>query len=372
MNFISNEHPTVGVEEEFHLIDPVTAELSSVASDVLARAPKSTGDRFCNELFESIVESRTRACGCIDELQAEIVYGRKVLAQITNDVGVRLAAAGSHPFSDWKKQKIVNSKHYDWVESQFHCVARRLLAMGMHIHVGVKNADEAFYIMNMMKRWAPVLIALSCNSPFFEGEDYGYMSTRMHLFHGLPRTGFLPEFDTMSEYESFFKKLKKCGDVRSLSDMWWSIRPKPEFGTVEYRFFDLPTDCWRIGAIASLVQAATVFYQNEFYKKRQQKRCCPAFLNECLWKSYRDGIDAIVLDPLSGDIVTIKEMALNLVKLTRSTAAELGSLKYFEMIETVLLNGTEAHYQKYFASTHGSDLRELELDIARRTIIGVV
>jgi len=367
MNFVSNTYPTVGVEEEFHLVDPKTGGLVSKASEVIASASTELGTRVCNELFESIIESRTGIYQNVSDLHNDIIEYRLKLNTIAAKQGVAIAAAGSHPFSDWKKQKIVAQEHYHWVEEQFHCVAQRLIAMGLHIHVGVKSDKAAFYVMSKMKRWAPALTALSCNSPFFEGEDYGYKSTRMHLFHSLPRTGFLPDFKTMDDYISFYNTLEECGDVVSMKDMWWSIRPKPEFGTVEYRLFDLPTDARIISAITALVQAATAFYQDEFFNNPNHEECCPIYLEECLWKSYRDGLDAMVTDPLSGAVTTARSMIQELLMITRDKAKELESVEHYKTVEEVLASGTEADKQKKFFYANNSNFKALELDIVRRT-----
>ncbi len=370
MKFVSNSSPTVGIEEEFHLVDPATGELSSSASDILTKSCSVFGDRICHELFECIIESRTKVCDNIGQLYDDIITGRRKLAEAAENCGVKIAAAGSHPFSDWKKQTFVDADHYKWVEDQFNFAVHRLMAMGMHIHVGVKNDKAAFYVLQMMKRWTPALIALACNSPFFEGEDYGFKSTRLHLFHALPRTGFLPDLTDLDDYIGFYNKLKSCGDVRSMRDMWWSIRPKPEFGTVEFRLFDLPTDVNRAAAISALVQAAVSHYQNEYFNGVKAEACNPSFLNEAVWKSCRDGLDGHIIDPITEKVVSLKNMTQNLLETVRPEAKKLGSLNYFDMVEKEFMHSTEADCQKKILEENNGDMSKLELDIARRTLEG--
>ncbi len=368
MNFYSNSFPTVGVEEEFHIIDPASGELVSASSDFLRIIGEQKHDTVCRELLECIIEQRSSVFGDVNLLAESLMENRLKLQEVAGRLDLKIAAAGTHPFSEWRSQRVVDDEHYNWVQDNYHSVARRLLAMGLHIHVGVKNSDVAFYVLNRIRKWIPSLMSLSCNSPFFEADDYGYKSTRMHLFRSLPRTGFLPDFNNFDEYQEFYDKLKLCGDVISMKDMWWMARPKPEFGTVEFRIFDIPTSINRIVAIAALVQAAVAKFQDDYFVGVPRVVCNQAYLDECEWKSYRDGVDAVVIDPETGAITTCREMIVELMQEVNLKAKELNSLELLKGVDQILNLGTEADYLKKLYYDQGYDLKDIELDVAKRTM----
>lgn len=190
--FKGNDFPTLGVEEEFHLIDPSTADLAPMVNEVMARLQGELREQVCYELLLCVLENRTGVYTTVDELVKAICKGRSQLAETCDNLGIALVASGSHPFGQWRTMPFVDNEHYQWVRNNCGYVAHRLLAFGLHIHVGVAHEDAALYIMNEMRRWAYPLLALSANSPYYEGLETGLMSTRMHLFQSMPRTRFAP------------------------------------------------------------------------------------------------------------------------------------------------------------------------------------
>jgi len=366
--FVGNDYPTVGVEQEFHLIDGTTGELSPSVEKVFGELDEQALSRVSLELYLSVLEQQSTVCRTVDELLDDVISGRRALADACGRAGVRLAAAGSHPFSDWRAQPIVPSEHYQWVVQECVYVAHRMVAFGLHVHVGMQNEHSAMYALHEMRRWTYPLLALSANSPFFEGHPTGLASTRTALFNSMPRTLMPPEFADMAELEAFYEKLVQCGDVTSPGDLWWVIRPQPPLGTVELRVFDLPTEAKRIGALVAVTQAAMAFYQDRFNEGTQRSDFKAAYLEQNRWKAIRYGLDGKIIDPESGELLSTRAQLERLFDMIAPKADELGSTAHLEFAADMLQAGTEAQWQIKTCEQFGGDLAALELEIARRTL----
>ena len=365
--FVENSYPTVGVEQEFHLIDGKTGELAPCVDQVLENMDQRMRESVCYELFHSVLEHNSAVCRTIDELMESVADARRELATACAKVGAELAAAGSHAFSDWRAQSIVQSEHYQWVARECVYLARRMLAFGLHVHVGMQNAKSAMYTMYEMRRWIYPLLALSANSPYFEGHATGLASTRTHLFGSMPRTHVPPEFEDIDELEAFYSKLIACGDVTAPGDLWWSIRPQPPLGTVELRVLDLPTDVRRLGALAAITQAAMAMYQDKFNAGAARTQLNPAYIEQNRWKAMRHGLDGKILDPSTGDVLPMREQLERLLDSIGSKAVELGSTAHIDFARKMLEEGTEAEWQIRTCERLGGDLRALEFEIAKQT-----
>ena len=366
--FVENDYPTVGVEQEFHLIDDKTGELVPCVDEVLDNLEGPMRGSVCYELFHSVLEHNSAVCRTIDELVAHVADARRELAEACGRVGAALAAAGSHAFSDWRAQTVVPSDHYKWVVRECVYSARRMVAFGLHVHVGLQSTESAMYTMYEMRRWMYPLLALSANSPYFEGQSTGFESTRTHLFGSMPRTNLPPEFEDMDELNAFYDKLVACGDVTAPGDLWWSIRPQPPLGTVELRVFDLPTDVRRLGALAAITQAAMAMYQDEFNAGTKRSRLNPAYLEQNRWKAMRHGLDGDILDPLTGDVLSMRSQLERLLDKIGPKADELGSTSHTDFAREMLEEGTEAEWQIRTCEKLGGNLGALELEIAKRTL----
>ncbi len=366
--FVPNDYPTIGVEQEFHLIDPQTAELSSGVDQVIEHLSPEARESICYELYLSVCEQKSPVCHTADELQQHIAQGRRVLAQACSKAGVRLAAAGSHPFSNWRDQRVVPSDHYQWVTENCVYLAQRMLAFGLHVHVGMRSAPGAMYVMHELRRWAYPLMALSANSPFFEGHSTGLASTRTHIFSSMPRTAMPPYFADMNELEDFYNKLRAAGDITAPGDLWWAIRPQPPLGTVELRVFDLPTDVRRIAALAAVVQAAADIYQDRFDQGTSPTSINPAYVDQNRWKAMRYGLDSKIIEPQTGQILTIREQLERLFDMVEPRAKQLGSASHLEFAREMLRDGTESQWQMELYQQVGGDLAALELQIADKTL----
>ena len=366
--FKKNDHPTLGIEEEFHLINPETAELMPSVNEVMALLDTEFREKVCYELLQCILETRTGVYKTVDELVRETASGRTVLADSCKKLNVNIVAAGSHPFSDWKEQPFVDSEHYQWVRDNHGYIAHRMLAFGLHIHVGVKNEEAAIYVMNEMRRWAYPLLALSANSPYYDGVDTGLVSTRAHLFHSMPRTKFAPPFKSFPELVAYYEKFLAAGDIKHPGDLWWIIRPQPPLGTVEFRIFDIPTSIRRIGALAALIQSAVATYQDSFFAERPASNLHAGYLEENWWKAMRYGLNAKIVEPDTEEIITISEQLRRLIELTAPKAKELHAEQHLDFASTMIEQGSEADLQRVLCKDLNGDLVALEKELATRTL----
>lgn len=366
--FKRNDFTTLGVEEEFHLINPETADLAPSVNDVMGCLDTGMRERVCYELFQCVLENRTGVYETVDGLINGIVEGRTLLAESCNKLDVNLVASGSHPFADWRTQPFVDNEHYRWVRDNYVYIAHRMLAFGLHIHVGVKNEEIALYIMNEMKRWTYPLLALSANSPYYGGSDTGLDSVRAHLFHSMPRTKFAPTFKSFSELEDYYEKLKAAGVITRPGDLWWIIRPQPPLGTVEFRIFDLPTSVHRIGALAAIVQSAVAIYQDNFIAGKHPTVFHSGYLEQNWWSAVRNGLDADIIEPETGEIISTRNQLERLLKLVAPRAREFNAERYINLARTMIEEGNEARLQRILYKQLDEDFCALERKLAQKTL----
>lgn len=360
--------PTVGVEQEFHLIDAETADLASRVDEVRAALPQASGSFVDRELFLSVLEGKTPVCESVAEVGDRVRSQRQELSGICRRLGLRLAAAGTHPFARWQDQQFVPSPHYQWARQMHGFLIHQMLAFGLHVHIGMPGAACAIYVLKEMQRWIYPLLALSASSPYSSGMDTGLDSARMHLFRMLPRTGLPPELDSMQEWELLYEKLADGGDITEPNSLWWLLRPQPKFGTVELRVFDLPADQRRLEALTAITQAAAVHYRDRFENSVSLTPLNRAFLHENEWKAMRFGLAGTLIDPATGDILPVSEQLTRLLDRITPAAERLGTLAFLEVAREMLKTGNEATRMRQWVHDHDATLRDLELEIARLTV----
>lgn len=365
--WVSNPNPTIGVEQEYHLIDPQTADLVPKMEQVWQSLEGPLKQTVSHELFLSIIETSSEVASSADELMELVARSRAALAQAARRQGVLLAAAGSHPFATLIDQEVVPTDHYLWVYNEHGIISQRMMALGLHVHVGLRSADSGIYVMNEMKRWTYPLLALSANSPFLEGRPTGLASTRALLFHSLPRTLLAPSFKRFSDLERFYDRLMEVGEITRPGDLWWIIRVQPPLGTIEFRIFDLPTDARRVVALAALCQAAAAHYQDRFEQGCPMTEYADGCLDQNRWQAMRHGLDGRMLDPVTQAIVPVRTQLERLLDMVAPQAAELGSTHWLEFVRAMMADGSESQWQLDQCERLGGDLRRLELLIAERT-----
>src|SRR3954452_21972687 len=336
---------TVGVEEEFQIVDPQTWELRSHVTELLASSSPALGEQIKGEMHQSIVEVGTRICENVPELQEEIFRIRRELTGGAERVGLAVAAAGTHPFSHWKDQILSPGVRYDSIVEELQQLARSLLIFGLHVHVAVPPGQTMIDLMNQARYFLPHLLALSTSSPFWMGRDTGLKSFRTTVFRRFPRTGIPDHFGSWSDYEEYVNLLVKLRSIDDAKKIWWDLRPHPTFGTLEFRICDVPTAPRASIAIAALAQAIIV----KLYRLRERnlgfRRYHRALIEENKWRAARWGIDGKLIDFGKRREVPMRELAAELLEFLDDVVDDLGSRRELEYVHTILREGTSAEKQ---------------------------
>jgi glutamate---cysteine ligase / carboxylate-amine ligase len=336
---------TVGVEEEFQIVDPQTWELRSHVSELLASSAPALGEQIKRELHQSIVEVGTCICQNVPELRHEIFRIRRELTSGAERVGLAVAAAGTHPFSHWKDQILSPGVRYDSIVEELQQLARSLLIFGLHVHVAVPDNQTAIDLMNAARYFLPHLLALSTSSPFWMGRDTGLKSYRTTIFRRFPRTGVPDHFSSWSEYENYIKLLVELHCIDDARRIWWDVRPHPTFGTLEFRVCDVTTRPEAAVMIAALIQAIVVKLHRLYSHNLGFRLYRKALIEENKWRAARWGLDGKLIDFGKRTEVPMRALALELLEFVDDVVDELGSRDAVEYVHTVLREGTSADRQ---------------------------
>src|SRR5246500_3430220 len=358
---------TIGVEEEFQIIDPETLELRSHVVQLLsAAASRGLGDQVKQEMHQSIVETGTRICENVSELRLEMHRTRSELVSAAESTGLQVAAAGTHPFSSWIDQVISPGERYQHIVEEMGQLARSLLIFGMHIHVAMPDKQTTIDMMNMVRYFLPHLLALSTSSPFWMGRNTGLKSFRTTVFRRFPRTGIPDHFDSWSEYEDYVGLLIKLRCIDNAKKIWWDVRPHPIFGTLEFRICDVTPRIEDAIAIAALSQAIVVKL-HYLYTKNMGYRMYPrALIEENKWRAARWGVEGNLIDFGKQAEVPMRELGEELLDFVDDVVDDLGSRDALAPIERILREGTSAERQlKTYAET--GDLKAVVRQIVEET-----
>src|SRR4026209_1494770 len=315
----------VGVEEEFQIVDPNSWELRSHVSELLASSAPAFGDLVKREMHQSIVEVGTKICAGVEELAEEITRNRGDLAAAAERVGLRIAAAGTHPFSNWMDQVMSPGKRYENIVEELQQLARSLLIFGLHVHVAVPDRSTMIELMNEARYFLPHLLALSTSSPFWIGRDTGLKSFRTTVFRRFPRTGIPDHFQSWSEYESYVNTLVELHCIDNGKKIWWDLRPQPTFGTLEFRICDVPTAPRASIAIAAVAQAIIVKLYRLRLRTLGSRRYHRALIEENKWRAARWGIDGKLIDFGQRREIPMRELGLELLEFIDDVLDDLGS-----------------------------------------------
>ena len=362
---------TLGVEEEFQIVDPQTWELRSHVSELLASSASTLGDQIKRELHQSIVEVGTRICADVAELESEIFRTRRELVGGAERVGLAVAAAGTHPFSDWKDQIISPGVRYDSIVEELQQLARSLLIFGLHVHVAVPDRQSAIDLMNQARYFLPHLLALSTSSPFWMGRDTGLMSYRTTVFRRFPRSGVPEHFDSWSEFEEYVKLLVDLHCIDDGRKIWWDVRPHPLFGTLEFRVCDVPTRPEEAVMLAAFAQAIIVKLHRLYVRNQGYRLYKRALIEENKWRAARYGIHGKLIDFGKRAEVPMRDLALELLEFVDDVVDELGSRRAVEYVHTVLKDGTSADRQLAVFRETG-DLKAVVQYLVAETKAGVI
>lgn len=329
IRFTSNPSHTVGVEMELAIIDPTSCELVSAASDLLAELgvghPGGEHPRVKHELFECTIEIITGVCRNAPEAVADLRATLAEVRAVAEGRGFRLVSAGTHPLSLSRCQVVSPSDRYAALIHEMQWAARRLLIFGTHVHVGVASGPKAVAVVNEMLRYLPLLLALSASSPYFEGEDTGMASSRAKIFEMLPTAGVPPVIASWSDFERFMDTLLAAGCIQSVRDVWWDVRPHPDFGTVELRMFDAVPTVREVGALAALGQSLVAWIDTRHEAGTLEPRPSEWTVRENKWLAARHGLDARLLVDDTGRRREARALLVELVDELMPVAERLGS-----------------------------------------------
>ncbi len=356
---------TIGVEEEFQIVDPVTGELRSHVSELVA-ATAHLDEQVKPELHQSIVEIGTKICADVEELRTEMRRTRLELVSAAERVSLAVAAAGTHPFSNWLDQVITPGKRYEKIVEELQQLARSLLIFGMHVHVAVPDRTTMIDLMNMSRYFLPHLLALSTSSPFWVGRDTGLKSFRTTVFRRFPRTGVPDHFSSWSEYENYVNLLIKLHCIDDAKKIWWDVRPHPTFGTLEFRVCDVVPRVEEATAIAALTQAIVVKL-HWLYTKNMGFRMYPrALIEENKWRAARWGVEGKLIDFGKQAEVPMRQLGEELLEFVDDVVDDLGSREALQPIHTILQQGTSAERQMRVYKATG-DLKAVVRQIVEET-----
>ena len=361
---------TLGVEEEFQIVDPQSGELRSHVSELLASSAPMLGDQIKREMHQSIVEVGTRICADVNELREEIFRNRRELASAAERVGLAVAAAGTHPFSSWEDQIISPGARYDNIVEELQQLARSLLIFGLHVHVGVPDRSVMIDLMNEVRYFLPHLLALSTSSPFWMGRNTGLKSYRTTIFRRFPRTGVPDHFDSWSEYENYIQLLVDLNSIDDAKKIWWDVRPHPTFGTLEFRVCDVPTCPETAVMLGALVQAIVVKLYRLRIRNQGFRLYRRALIEENKWRAARYGLDGKLIDFGRRAEVPMRDLAVELLEFIDDVVDELGSRRAVEHVHKVLHEGTSADQQLAVYRQTG-DLKSVVHHVIQQTREGV-
>jgi carboxylate-amine ligase len=344
---VSVEPPfTVGIEEEYLLVNLDTRDVNeNPPAELLKECTERGGNQISPEFLRSQLEVSTRVCRTIAEVRADLARLRAIIVDVSRKYGVAPIAASTHPFGSATRQMPTEKEQYFALAREMQAAARRLMVCGMHVHIGIDDDDLRVDLMNQLSYFVPHLLALSCSSPFWEGEQTGLMSFRCTLFSSLPRTGLPDRFDSYADLRRHIDMLIRNGLIENTTKMWWDVRPSPRYPTLEMRVMDCCTSIDDAMCLAALV----VCLARRLYRLRQANQSWRLYPNvliaENRWRAMRYSFDDKLLDLARGELLPFSTLSEELIALVAEDADVLGCKREIEHIRTILARGTSAHRQ---------------------------
>jgi carboxylate-amine ligase len=336
---------TLGIEEEFQIVDPQTRELRSHVSEFLEEGKMILGEQIKPEMIQSMIEVGTGVCKNIQEARADITRLRSIISGLAGKTGLAIVAASTHPFSHWQDQKIYDDERYALLVQELQNVARSLLIFGLHVHVGVADLDRRIHIMNAARYFLPHVLALTTSSPFWMGHNTGLKSYRSEVFKQFPRTDIPDHFDSYGSFQRYVDLLVRTGCINDGKKIWWDLRPHPIFPTLEFRICDIPTRVDDTVAIAALFQAIVAKLTKLIEKNLGFRLYRRMLIQENKWRAVRWGIDGKMIDFGKQKEVPTRDLILELLDFVDDVVDELDSRKEIEHIHTILERKTSAEEQ---------------------------
>jgi carboxylate-amine ligase len=361
---------TLGIEEEFQVIDPETRELRSHMHQIVEGGKVILKEQVKAEMHQSVVEVGTNICKDITEARTEVTYLRKMVAKLAHKQGLVIAAAGTHPFSRWQDQLITDHPRYEEIIREMQDAARSNLIFGLHVHVGIEDREIGIRLMNQARYFLPHIFALSTNSPFWEGRNTGFKSFRTKVFDKFPRTGIPDEFSSAAEYDAYIKLLVKTNCMDNAKKVWWDIRLHPFFNTIEFRICDIPMRIEETITLAAIMQAIIAKLYLLMQHNLSFRNYSRALINENKWRAARYGIDDKLIDFGKEEEVETKLLIEEILEFIDEVVDDLGSRKEVNHVKEMMKNGTGADRQLAIYEKTG-DFKKVVDFIVSETNIGI-
>ncbi len=363
---------TLGVEEEFQIIDPETRTLQCHIAELISATTELDELAIMPELHESVVEVATGICDDIKDARRQVVSNRRKLSSLAERVGLRIAAASTHPFAAWQDQRTTASARYEKLVDDLQEVARGNLIFGLHVHVGIPDRDEAIAIYNSARYFLPHLLALTTSSPFWEGRNTGLRSMRSLLFERMPRTGIPSRFDDYAQFVQFVETLVHTGCIDNGSKIWWDLRPHASHDTLEFRVCDIPTRVDHVIPIVALVQALVVKLARIHRSNMTWNAYRTDLIAENKWRALRYGLNGRLIDLGRRVEVPVAQLVDEFIDLVDDVLDDLDSRDEVERIRRIVAEGTSADRQLRVWEASDGDLKAVVDDLMDQTLVGVV
>ena len=363
---------TIGIEEEYQVVDPESGELRSFITQFIENGRMVMIEREIKpELHQSMVEMGTPVCDTPAQAMEELLRQRQFIIKLASEKGLAIVAAATHPFSHWSDQQVTPFPRYRGVLEEMQVLAQRLLIFGMHIHIGLDDPDFAIDTMNVVRYMLPHLLALSTSSPFWAGRKTGLKSYRAVIFEDFPRSGIPDVFRNRAEYDGLVSTLVNTGCMPDSSKIWWDVRPHHTYPTLEFRTCDICTRVDEAIAIAALCQALVLWH----WKLRQRKITFRVYrrdlITENKWRAARYGLDGKLIDFGKKTELPARALIRELLELLGEEIDELGIAKQIEPVYRMLEVGTSADRQLRVFDAHDGDMKAVVQHLIAETKEGL-
>ncbi len=337
---------TVGIEEEYLLVDRETRELvSEPPASIVQECAAVCGDQVSPEFYRSQLEVGTRVCHTAGEARSHLADLRQSVSSVVAQHGMAIIAASSHPFSAWLEQKYTPNERYMVLANDLQGAVRRMVVGGMHIHVGIDDDELRIDLMNQLSYFLPHFLALSCSSPFWEGHNTGLMSYRMTVIENLPRTGLPERFRSYAEYQRHVDMLVHAGLIEDATKIWWDLRPSARYPTLESRITDICTSIDDAATLAALTMCSLSMLYRLRRKNQRWRNYAPMLINENRWRAMRYSFDEGLVDFGRAEVVPMADLIEELIDAVREDADRLNCMAELVNARKILQRGTSAHRQ---------------------------
>ncbi|GAB3208978.1 carboxylate-amine ligase [Marinactinospora thermotolerans DSM 45154] len=350
IEFNASDRATLGVEWELQLVDVNTRHLRQEAQQVLGELPDLSQapahPPLRHELMQCTVEVVTGICETVEEVRGDLAGSISRLGAAIEPRSLALMCSGTHPLDDWRDQTLSPVQRYGELIDQMQWLARRILTFGVHVHVGVRSAEKAIPIVNALAGYLPHFLALTASSPFWSGHDTGLASARAIVFGALPTAGPPPRLDDWASFEDYMETLLRAGTISSIKEVWWDVRPHPDFGTIEIRMFDGIPTLREVGMAAALSQSLVQLFDQQLDRGYSLPSPAAWVVNDNKWRATRYGLDARVITDERGGTVPLRDDLYELVRELKPIADRLGCAEDLDVVSEVLHNGASYERQR--------------------------